>query len=201
MRKTVVIASNNAHKAREIAEALDFPGWEFRTLRELGIASDPKEDADTFEGNARIKARAAREAGGGKAVLADDSGLAVDALDGAPGVRSARYAGEGAADADNNAKLLDALAGVPDAQRTARFVCTLVFIDEDGSETVACGTVEGRIGHEGRGEHGFGYDPLFLPDVFGGELTLAEVLPEEKNAVSHRGNALRALRSRIEGMA
>ena len=198
MRKTVVIASNNAHKAREIAEALDFPGWEFRTLRELGIASDPREDADTFEGNARIKARAAREASGGRAVLADDSGLVVDALDGAPGVRSARYAGEGAADADNNAKLLDALAGVPDAQRTARFVCTLVFIDEDGSEEVAHGVVEGRIGHAERGEHGFGYDPLFLPDVFGGERTLAEALPQEKNAVSHRGNALRALRARIE---
>ena len=198
MRKTVVIASNNAHKAREIAEALDFPGWEFRTLRELGIASDPEEDADTFEGNARIKARAAREAGGGKSVLADDSGLAVDALDGAPGVRSARYAGEDATDAANNSKLLDELADVPDAQRTARFVCTLVFIDEDGSEEVAHGVVEGRIGRAERGEHGFGYDPLFLPDVFGGERTLAEALPQEKNAVSHRGNALRALRARIE---
>lgn len=198
MRKTVVIASNNAHKVREIAEALDFPGWEFRTLRELGIASDPEEDADTFEGNARIKARAAREASGGRAVLADDSGLVVDALDGAPGVRSARYAGEDATDAANNAKLLDELADVPDVQRTARFVCTLVFIDEDGSEEVAHGVVEGRIGHAERGEHGFGYDPLFLPDVFGGERTLAEALPQEKNAVSHRGNALRALRARIE---
>ena len=198
MRKTVVIASNNAHKAREIAEALDFPGWEFRTLRELGIASDPEEDADTFEGNARIKARAAREASGGRAVLADDSGLVVDALDGAPGVRSARYAGEDATDAANNAKLLDELADVPDAQRTARFVCTLVFIDEAGSDDVAHGVVPGRIGHAERGEHGFGYAPLCLPDVFGGERTLAEALPQEKNAVSHRGNALRALRARIE---
>ena len=198
MRKTVVIASNNAHKAREIAVALDFPGWEFCTLRDLGIASDPEEDADTFEGNARIKARAAREASGGRAVLADDSGLVVDALDGAPGVRSARYAGEDATDAANNAKLLDELVDVPDAQRTARFVCTLVFIDEDGSEEVAHGVVEGRIGRAERGEHGFGYDPLFLPDVFGGERTLAEALPQEKNAVSHRGNALRALRARIE---
>ena len=87
---------------------------------------------------------------------------------------------------------------MPDAQRTARFMCTLVFIDEDGSEEVAHGVVEGRIGHAERGEHGFGYDPLFLPDVFGGERTLAEALPQEKNAVSHRGNALRALRARIE---
>ena len=196
--KTVVIASNNAHKAQEIAEALDFPGWEFGTLRQLGIQSDPAEDADTFLGNARIKARAAYEASGGKAVLADDSGLEVDALDGAPGVYSARYAGEDATDADNNAKLLSALADVPDRDRTARFVCTLVLIDEDGSETVARGTVEGRIGHEERGSYGFGYDPLFLPDVFADGRTLAEALPEEKNAVSHRGNALRELRSKLE---
>lgn len=196
--KTVVIASNNAHKAQEIAEALDFPGWEFGTLRQLGIQSDPAEDADTFLGNARIKARAAHEASGGKAVLADDSGLEVDALDGAPGVYSARYAGEDATDADNNAKLLSALADVPDRDRTARFVCTLVLIDEDGSETVARGTVEGRIGHAERGSNGFGYDPLFLPDVFADGRTLAEALPEEKNAVSHRGNALRELRSKLE---
>lgn len=196
--KTVVIASNNVHKAQEIAEALDFPGWKFGTLRQLGIQSDPAEDADTFLGNARIKARAAHEASGGKAVLADDSGLEVDALDGAPGVYSARYAGEDATDADNNAKLLSALADVPDRDRTARFVCTLVLIDEDGSETVARGTVEGRIGHEERGSNGFGYDPLFLPDVFADGRTLAEALPEEKNAVSHRGNALRELRSKLE---
>lgn len=197
MRKTVVIASNNAHKAREIAEALDFPGWEFCTLRDLGIASDPEEDADTFEGNARIKARAAREASGGRAVLADDSGLVVDALDGAPGVRSARYAGEPCDDAANNAKLLAELADVPDARRSARFVCALAFIDEDGTETTARGTVEGRIAREGRGSHGFGYDPLFLPDAFSGSRTLAEALPEEKNAVSHRGNALRELRAKL----
>ena len=197
--KTIVIASNNAHKAEEIATALDFPGWEFHTLRELGLESDPAEDADSFEGNARIKAQAARAASGGKAVLADDSGLAVDALDGAPGVYSARYAGEDATDADNNVKLLAALADVPDEQRTGRFVCTLVFIDEDGTEEVAYGTIEGRIGREERGEHGFGYDPLFLPDVFDDGRTLAEVLPHEKNAVSHRGNALRELRAKLEG--
>lgn len=195
--KTVVIASNNAHKAREISEALAFPGWEFRTLRELGIASDPAEDADTFLGNARIKAQAAREAAGGRAVLADDSGLEVDALDGAPGVHSARWAGEPCDDAANNAKLLREMAAVPDAKRTARFACTLVFIDEDGTETVARGTVEGCIAREPRGEHGFGYDPLFLPDVFGGARTLAEALPEEKNAVSHRGCALRELRAEL----
>ena len=173
--KTVLIATNNAHKAEEIASALAFEDWEFRTLRELGIRSDPAEDADSFEGNARIKALAAHEASGGMAALADDSGLQVDALGGAPGVYSARYAGEDATDAQNNAKLLAALADVPDEKRTARFVSTLVFVDEDGAETVAHGTVEGRVGHEGRGSEGFGYDPLFFPDVFGGERTLAEV--------------------------
>lgn len=196
--KTVVIASNNAHKAEEIASALDFPGWEFRTLRQMGLESDPAEDADSFEGNARIKALAARTASGGTAVLADDSGLEVDALGGAPGVYSARYAGEDATDADNNAKLLSQLADVPDAERTARFVCTLVFVDEDGSECVARGTVEGRIGCVGRGSNGFGYDPLFLPDVFADGRTLAEAEPHEKNAVSHRGNALRDLKSQLE---
>ena len=118
--KTIVIASNNAHKAEEIATALAFPGWEFRTLRQLGLDSDPAEDADTFEGNARIKAQAARAASGGLAVLADDSGLAVDALDGAPGVHSARYAGEPCDDAANNAKLLAELADVPDAHGSLR---------------------------------------------------------------------------------
>lgn len=197
MAKTVIISSNNAHKAQEIANALSFPGWEFKTLREAGVASDPAEDADTFEGNARIKAHAAHQASGGAAVLADDSGLEVDALDGAPGVFSARYAGEHGNDADNNAKLLAELVGVPDEERTARFVCSLVFVDEDGTEVTARGTVEGRIGHELRGDEGFGYDPLFLPDAFGGEKTMAEVTQEEKAAVSHRGNALRALREKL----
>lgn len=195
--KTVVLATNNAHKVSEIATALDFPGWEFRTLREMGIDSDPAEDADTFEGNARIKARAAHEASGGFAALADDSGLMVDALDGAPGVYSARYAGDSCDDAANNAKLLSALTGVSDDERTARFVSTLVFIDEDGSEKIAVGTIEGRIGYEERGSEGFGYDPLFLPDVFDDGRTLAEVCQVDKNAVSHRGNALRVLRAEL----
>lgn len=195
--KTIVIASNNAHKVEEISSALDFPGWEFRTLRQAGVDSDPAEDAGTFEGNARIKARAAHELCPGVAVLADDSGLVVDALGGAPGVYSSRYAGEQATDADNNAKLLAELADVPEGQRAARFVCTLVFIDEDGTETVAQGTLEGTIGLDERGEHGFGYDPLFLPDVFGGGRALAEASSEEKNAMSHRGNALRSLRGML----
>ncbi len=121
--KTVVIATNNAHKVSEIRSALDFEGWEFRTLAEAGLASDPVEDADSFEGNGRIKAEAARAAaqaaGLACAVLADDSGLEVDALDGAPGVYSSRYAGADGDDAANNAKLLAELAGVPDGERGA----------------------------------------------------------------------------------
>ncbi len=196
---TVLIASNNAHKATEIAEALDFPGWEFKTLKQVGVSSDPAEDAETFLGNARIKAHAAQQASGGMPVLADDSGLEVDALDGAPGVHSARYAGEPCDDAANNAKLLDALSDVADEARTARFVCQLVFLDENGNEVDARGTVEGRIAHEAHGENGFGYDPLFLPEVFGFERSLGEAKPEEKNAVSHRGNALRELRAKLSG--
>lgn len=196
--KTIVLATNNAHKVSEISHALDFSDWEFKTLRDLGIDSDPVEDAGTFEGNARIKARAAHEASAGLAALADDSGLEVDALAGAPGVLSARFAGVDATDEQNNEKLLCELESVPGAARTARFVCTLVLIDEDGSERIARGTVEGRIGYEPQGDGGFGYDPLFWPDVFEGSCTLAEVPQERKNAVSHRGNALRALRRQIE---
>lgn len=199
---TVILATNNAHKADEIANALSFEGWRFETLASAGIHSDPEEDAGTFEGNARIKARAAWEAaravGRRCAVLADDSGLQVDVLGGAPGVYSSRYAGADADDAANNAKLLAELADVPDAQRTARFACTLVLIDEDGAETVARGTVEGRIGRQPRGEEGFGYDPLFWPDAFEGRCTLAEVPQSQKAAVSHRGNALRALRAQLQ---
>lgn len=195
--KTVVIASNNAHKIDEIRAALDFEGWEFASLKEAGVASDPEENAETFEGNARIKARAAHEVSG-RAVLADDSGLEVDALQGEPGVRSARYAGVHGDDAANNRKLLEKLAGIPDAERTARFVCALVFVDEDGTELTARGTVEGRIGYEEKGREGFGYDPLFLPDDFGGSRTFAEVSQSEKTAISHRGRALNDLKAQIE---
>lgn len=197
----VVIATNNAHKVGEIRTALDFEGWEFATLAEAGLESDPAEDADSFLGNARIKAAAAQEAaraaGMTCAVLADDSGLEVDALGGQPGVYSSRYAGVDGDDAANNAKLLHEMAHLPDDQRTARFVCTLVFLDENGGETVARGTIEGRIAHEEAGEGGFGYDPLFVPDCFGGSVTLAQVSQDEKNGVSHRGNALRTLRDAL----
>lgn len=194
----VLLATNNAHKADEIRNALDFPGWEFVTLREAGIESDPAEDADSFLGNARIKAQAAREASGGMAVLADDSGLEVDALGGGPGVYSARFAGPDCNDEANNALLLQKLENTPEFLRTARFVCTLVFLDEDGNETVARGVVNGRIGHSPSGDNGFGYDPLFYPDEYGHQTSFAEVPQNEKSQISHRGRALFNLREKLE---
>ncbi len=196
MAKTVVIATNNAHKVEEIETALDFEGWEFKSLKDAGLVSDPDETGSTFLENARIKARAAHDIAG-TAVLADDSGLIVDALDGAPGVFSSRYSGIDGDDRANNVKLLQELGAVPYEQRTARFATVLVFIDENGSETVAEGFVEGHIGFAERGEHGFGYDPLFFPDIYNGDVTMAELTQGQKNTISHRGNALRELRKKL----
>jgi XTP/dITP diphosphohydrolase len=196
--KTVVVATNNAGKLAEIRAALAFPGWHFVSAGELDdVWPSPEEDGDTFEDNARIKARAARERFG-LAALADDSGLEVDALDGEPGVYSSRYAGPCATDAENNARLLLALADVPLEARSARFRSTVVLIDDDGTETVADGACEGAIGFEGRGAGGFGYDPLFLPSATPGR-AMAELSMAEKNAISHRGAALRALHARLAG--
>ena len=193
MVKTIVLATNNAHKASEIENALAMSEWEFKTLRQLNVVSNPEEDASTFVGNARIKARAAHVASGGLAALADDSGIVVDALNGRPGVHSARYAGEACNDEANNNKLLAELASVAWEARTARYVCALVFIDTNGSEVVVEGTVEGKIGFERQGSGGFGYDPLFFPDAYNGQRTFAEVSQEEKAEISHRGEALRKL--------
>ena len=194
----VVVGSSNHGKLAEIRSALDFPGWRFAPATELDSEwPSPEEDGETFEDNARIKARAARERFA-FAALADDSGLEVDELDGEPGVYSARYAGPCADDAENNSRLLLALKDVPEGQRTARFRCTIVFVGPDGTETVANGTCEGRIGFEPRGEHGFGYDPLFEPDATPGR-TMAELSLAEKNAISHRGAALRDLHEKLAG--
>ena len=194
--KTVLIASNNAHKAVEIAEALDFPGWEFKTLKQAGVHSDPVEDAETFLGNARIKAHAAQQASGGMAVLADDSGLEIDYLNKEPGIYSARYMGEDTSYDIKNQALLDRLDGVPDEKRTARFVCAIAAVLPDGSHEVVRGTMEGIIGHEIAGENGFGYDPIFYLPEYG--CTSAELAPEEKNRRSHRGEGLRKMREILE---
>jgi XTP/dITP diphosphohydrolase len=186
----LLFATGNRHKLRELSELVAPLGIEVCSPADVGGLPDVEEDRDTFAGNAEKKARAAL-AVTGLASLADDSGLEVDALGGAPGVLSARFAGAGHDDAANNAKLLDALAGVPDAKRSARFRCVLALVGEHGALTLAEGTCEGTIAHAPRGQHGFGYDPLFL--VGGGPRTLAEFSAEEKHRVSHRGHAMRAL--------
>ncbi len=164
-------------------------GW--RILPRPADLGDVVEDADTLEGNARLKARAVGDHTGRPAV-ADDTGLEVDALDGAPGVHSARYAGPDGDSAANLAKLLAALDGVDDAARTARFRTVALVAWPDGSETVATGVVEGHIARVPAGDGGFGYDPVFVP-VDGGGLSFAEMSDAAKNAISHRGRAFRAL--------
>jgi XTP/dITP diphosphohydrolase len=191
---TVLVASNNQGKVHEIVESLGLEGWRFLPLSASGLAELPEETGETYEENARLKALAAHRVFARGAALADDSGLEVDALGGAPNVRSARYSGENATDAQNNVKLLAELEGVPAERRSARFVCCLVYVDEQGHETVVRGVCEGRIADGPRGDGGFGYDPLFLPDGIDGGRTMAELSAAEKNRVSHRGKALRALR-------
>jgi len=197
-RMRVVVATANHGKLAEIRSALDFQGWEFLAAADLDREwPSPEEDGNTFEDNARIKALAARERFG-IAALADDSGLEVDALDGAPGVFSSRFAGPCATDAENNERLLLALRDVVPAERTARFRCTIVLIGEEGTETVATGTCEGSIALAPSGDGGFGYDPLFLPAATPGR-SMAELTLAEKNAISHRGAALRDLRDKLTG--
>ncbi len=193
--QTLIIASNNAHKIAEIKAILDGLFAPIVSLREAGIDIDVVEDGDTFEANALIKARAIAALCPDSAVLADDSGLEVDALGGQPGVYSARYAGEGHDDAANNEKLLQALADVPDDERSARFVSAIALLRPGLDELVVRGSCDGVIGHAPRGTNGFGYDPLFVfPDR---SQTFAELTEDEKNAISHRGRSLAMLRERV----
>jgi XTP/dITP diphosphohydrolase len=188
--RRVVLASGNAGKLREFSELLASTGRALIRQSELGIEPPPETGA-TFLENALLKARNAARLSGLPAI-ADDSGIEVDALGGAPGVYSARYAGEGASDAANLAKLLSALDDVPDPQRGARYRCVAVFVEhsEDPRPLVGEGTWEGRIIRDRRGSGGFGYDPSFVPR--GDTRTVAEMPQDEKNLVSHRGIALRA---------
>ena len=194
---TVVVATGNMHKLVEIEDILSgvLPGVRFVALGQLGEFPDPEETGSTFLENALIKAEAAVEETGLSAI-ADDSGLVVDALGGEPGVYSARYAGVHGDDAANNAKLLEKLAGVPDGGRAARFMSVIALVDASGAVLTGEGACEGVIGHEGRGEHGFGYDPLFLPNDTPG-LTMAELEPAQKNAIRHRFHALQDLARQI----
>lgn len=188
----VVLASANPDKAAEIEAIL---GDEVDLAPRPDDVGDVVEDGETLEENARLKAVAIVEATG-RAALADDTGLEVDALGGAPGVRSARFAGERATYEDNVAHLLAALEGVAGDERTARFRTVALLRRPDGGEIVAEGTVEGRITVEARGAGGFGYDPVFEPDEGDGR-TFAELSADEKHAISHRGRAFRTLAARL----
>ena len=186
--RRLVVATRNEHKLAELSEILT--GYELVPLpAEVEL---PPEDADDFAGNALIKARTAREATG-EAAIADDSGIAAAALAGAPGPRSARYAGEDATDEQNLALLLSRLEGEGD--RAVAYVCALAFVDATGAETVFEGRCEGTLAHDPRGSGGFGYDQAFIPDDTGPSdvRTMAELDPAEKHAISHRGRAARKL--------
>ncbi len=197
--RTVVVATGNAHKLTEIEDILSLvlPDVTFVALGQLGDFEDPEETGTTFLENALIKAEAA-VAQTGLTAIADDSGLVVDALDGEPGVYSARYAGVHGDDAANNAKLLEKLDGVADDARTARFMSVIALVDASGMVLTGTGACEGMIGHDPRGENGFGYDPLFLPADTPGK-TMAELTPAEKNAISHRFHALQDLAAQLSG--
>ena len=187
----VVVATRNEHKLRELAEIL--VGLELVPLpAEITL---PPEDGDTFTANALIKSRAAHAATG-NAALADDSGISARALDGRPGVLSARYAGEDATDEQNLARLIDELRGQDD--RRVAYVCALAYVDADGAETVVEEGCEGELIDEPRGEGGFGYDPAFVPAEIPDARTMAELSPAEKHAISHRGRAARKLARLLE---
>jgi XTP/dITP diphosphohydrolase len=191
---TFVLATANPHKTEEIRQVLSSVNVEL--LPRPSEVPDVDETADTLEGNALLKAHALARATG-VAAIADDTGLFIDALGGAPGVYSARYAGEHASFDDNVNKVLRELDGVDDTERSARFRTVIAVASPDGSQWVVDGAVEGVILSTPRGEHGFGYDPIFAPRGAGGR-SLAELSSEEKNAISHRGNALRAFASKLE---
>lgn len=187
----LVFATGNQGKIREIREILGDSIPEILSMKEAGIVADIVEDGKTFEENALIKARAVSKAGGIMA-MADDSGLEVDCMGGAPGIYSARFMGEDTSYDIKNNYIISRAMQVPPEERTARFVCTIACVLPDGREWVVRGTVEGVINDRQAGKNGFGYDPIFLLPDRG--VTTAELPPEEKNAISHRGRALRAMR-------
>ncbi|MBC8532168.1 XTP/dITP diphosphatase [Gehongia tenuis] len=191
----LMIASNNQGKVREIKEILGPFFDDVISLKEGGYVIDVVEDGVTFEENAAKKAREVMELTG-YAALADDSGLAVDALNGAPGVYSARFSGEGATDAKNNAKLLELMKDVPAAERSARFICCMALAVPGKPIRTVQGSCEGSVLFQPRGEGGFGYDPLFFVPGEGG--TFSEISMEVKNKISHRGKALRAVLAILE---
>jgi XTP/dITP diphosphohydrolase len=195
MNKKIIFATGNQGKMNEIREIYQDLDYELLSMKEAGIQVDIVEDGTTFEENAMIKARAVA-ACCDAIVLADDSGLEVDYLNKEPGVYSARYLGEDTSYDVKNGAILQRMEGVPKPQRTARFVCAVAAVFPDGDTACVRGTIEGYIGYEPKGEHGFGYDPIFYIEELG--CSSAELLPEEKNKISHRGKALQMMKKELE---
>lgn len=195
MSGRIVFATGNKGKVKEIQMILADMGMEVVSMKEAGIAIDIEEDGATYEENALLKARAVA-AHTDAIVMADDSGLEVDYLGKEPGVYSARYLGEDTPYSVKNANIIERLAGVPDEQRSARFVCAIAAVLPDGRELTTRATIEGRIGYEEKGTNGFGYDPIFYVPEFG--RTTAELTEEEKNRVSHRGKALELMKKELK---
>ena len=190
----IIFATGNEGKMKEVRMILKDLGLPVLSMKEDGVQADIVEDGTTFEENAKIKAVAVQKLTGAL-VLADDSGLEIDYLNKEPGIYSARYMGEDTPYSVKNANLISRLAGVPDEQRTARFVCAIAAAFPDGEVLTTRGTIEGIIGYEERGENGFGYDPIFyLPEY---KKSTAELSREEKNALSHRGRALRQMEEEL----
>jgi XTP/dITP diphosphohydrolase len=200
-RTRVMLATGNRHKAAEIADLLSDAPFQLTTLADLDLQIEIEEDGDSFRANALKKARAVAEATG-MPTIADDSGLEVQALDGAPGIRSARFAGEEATDEENNSLLLSMLKGVMDDERAARFVCVAAFVsrvtDNEPLEVTFRGDWEGRIADIPAGDNGFGYDPVFLIPEEGA--TVAQLSPEYKQRHSHRSRAFRQLADHLKGL-
>lgn len=191
----ILFATSNAGKAKEVQAMFSDLDVDVKTLREEGIDVEIEENGQTFAENALIKAKAIAGMTD-KIVLADDSGLVVDYLNGEPGIYSARYMGEDTSYDIKNAKILERMEGVPDDQRTARFVCAMAAIMPDGEVICTEGIMEGLIGYEMKGTNGFGYDPIFYLPEYG--MTSSEITPEKKNEISHRGKALRKMQDELK---
>ena len=196
MKRRIVFATGNKDKMKEIRQILADLGMEIVSMKEAGVDIEIVEDGMSFEENAEIKARAVSRVLTSDIVLADDSGLEIDYLDKAPGIYSARFAGEDTSYDIKNRIFLDRLEGVSDEERTARFVCAVAAVFPDGTSETVRETIEGRIAHEPAGENGFGYDPIFYVPEY--ECTTAEMSAELKNELSHRGKALRSMRRILE---
>lgn len=195
----IIFATGNPNKLIEIREILRDIAEDIVTMKQAGVSVPIDENGSTFEENALIKVRTvagAMKLSENELIMADDSGLVIDALHGEPGIYSARYMGEDTSYRIKNAKLIERLLGVPDEKRTARFVCAVACYLPNGREIVVRGEMEGRIDHEEKGENGFGYDPIFFLPEYG--KTSAEIPPEEKNRISHRGQALRRMREKLK---